>query len=198
MLLLPNFQRSFGVISPPFFNGGAKVSGLFISTKIFLLFIQNYLCDFFEELTAIFKRAAKLRGLFLFQQNFYSFFVLKKLCHFSKNYSLFFQAGCKDNQLSITTKLFSAILTKFFLLKPFLRTIRFSLTGRKYRTVSIPTKHFFPTICKSIPKPTTQRGFQLIYFFFLTQNNRLQTPLSPNLTPAPAPKNQPSQNLHPL
>jgi len=53
VLLLPNFQRSFGITAPDFFDRGAKVRGLFISAKFFLFYEEKF-SHFPEELSAIF------------------------------------------------------------------------------------------------------------------------------------------------
>jgi hypothetical protein len=42
VLLLPNFQRSFGITATQFFDWGAKVRGLFISAKFFSIIQKKF------------------------------------------------------------------------------------------------------------------------------------------------------------
>jgi len=107
VLLLPDFQRSFGLFAIPFFNWECKVTSRMISTKIFF----NYFGDFqflLRELLKNFETDCK---------NSFCFFTSKfELCflftfaspsiHNFQDLIRFSKAGRKDMSRMIASKLF--------------------------------------------------------------------------------------------
>jgi len=131
VLLLPNFQRSFGITASRFFDRGAKVSGLFISAKFFL----NY-----EEK------------------------ILRRSAFFLKNFPPFFEAGCKDNQVSFISQFFLASNNFFF-------KVIFHSPGL-LRT----DFQFFRLGCKG-------KGFQFLRKIFVEKNYKNFSPPNPPIYP---------------
>ena len=128
MLLLPNFQRTFGITASRFFRSGCKGKGPFYFGKIFLDFKK------------------------------------KNFRIFLKNFPLFFQAGCKDNHTSLSTKTF--LYTPTFLTTSSKNFPVFLKRGRKYNITYITAKHFLFTTFSSSHQTLTTPAFQRSYIFF--------------------------------
>jgi len=125
MLLLPNFQRSFGFFRHPIFDWGAKVRAVCIQTKFFFTnseIILNFLPDFSRRFiwrtSVFFERIAKIRA-FTFTANFFFLFCpfFSRFINPSfKNCSAFFQTDCKDKGRYFISKIFSYKILKNFCL----------------------------------------------------------------------------------
>lgn len=111
MLLLPNFQRSSGILASPFLIGVAKVCAFCISAKFFLKYFEDFflrctqkllknyrffLADGKDRITALYHQV--FSGVF-YSQPIHPEFTLKDLLLFSK-------AGRKDKPKRFRTKYF--------------------------------------------------------------------------------------------
>jgi hypothetical protein len=77
LLLLPNFQRSFGLFYYPFLIGVAKVRAFMISPNLFSSILKIFVWLFFEELR-FYKTGCKYKATFLFSKFYFK--KVKKNC----------------------------------------------------------------------------------------------------------------------
>ena len=120
MLLLPNFQRTFGVSFAPPIWLGVQSYIRFIFPPNFSDFFRSFFTSFstgnfwrtIRRTVPFFKRSAKVSALFISTKFFWFFSKFFYLVFISKFWRTnpFFKAECKDSVISIISKFFFQLL----------------------------------------------------------------------------------------
>ena len=196
VLLLPNFQRSSGFLSPPRFKRECKGKGLFISTKFFSAFFLKKselngvkINLFYEELFVFFWDGRQRYNIFNYQPILIISFIHIRLIFAAVTFRehIRFERGCKAKDFLFISQFYFAFLPDltFFVLQ---RTYRFLQAGCKDRMEIIPAKSFLILkLLNSVnPLPDGVSGLQ---FFLLLELNAFKTLLPPGKARGPAPRN---------